>query len=1431
MPIRLNDDHCLLWIKDPSISPFKNNYMHRIHRKDILSEDTLKNPKSFLNKIKRKCFYNSVLRQKIVEQIKEYQRLGTLRLYTLNDKLSDILTDTIEYITPPFTIKDCKKWANNHTINPKTNLEIHIVGRVYIELIYTTLQYGLPTPPILNTVPTDEDDKILYELANKIIKNVLYRLEFMKQNDEYFLNHDVESFDRKLNIALPITPGHRAARVAAIAAAKPNNSFGVSASSTSYKSLNSAERRQLRDIALENKEERKLVAEYQFKKGLVHTKKDIDKTVFAAFREFLEDLQSSVNDSNELINNILQDATENAKESIKAPIISYIQNKIYYDYTLPDDFLKNNNLDNIEGIISNFINNIYAQLLDPSFFLTPYMAIACLSYNNKKTFYNDAELINNITNDLFDFIDTKYEFGSYDKTPEYFHSIVVDIIPYSYVAKRVLDIRSITGTRISNSNYQNLYYKMLLRTTKEPKIIRLPEGRGLLIGKKLRKAIYDLDEVYFNHSPEDSVITDDNPLNGFTYEECKDWVIMPIINPRTFKPILIDSPIYNRLLCMSYQYDTNLIPRMITSRGYKIIEALTEVIEDILKNEGKIPQSREQLEQFIIDKERQFAAEKEMNIVPNNVVGSKWKYVGTKKPKAGVEIINKKLTEAFRKSNSPESATAATAANSVVPFYVFFKEEDLAKFGITDIAKKSYVEIATYYVPVSGNKSSPVNRLSSPVNRLGLKWQKVAKQSIDGIEKEGIQIINKKIADVLLKLKDSKVLFTETEFAKFGIKSVATNSYIKIAKYYIPVVERRASDFVAKSSIKNKSPVITKRHEWYKIYNYYTVMDCLRWAQQPNRDPKHPGIIFETDDKEYNAIFEQALLYDYDIVPINITPKGLKFKKLIYKTKKLFLTIAKYAKHPKSKGLDIAEINTKICNAIKNIFDDETKEEGKNYKKFKYKMIEKCEQYNKKPAVCIEIIKERIEDYFQYFDTEGQYNINYYQDSALASLVIKYEGIKGELYNEGLRDIFIQDFNKFYIKTYEIDDNLDEYRKRAIDAGGPKREFFTKLFEEMFCDDEHLTRPFISPPDIIENKYYINPNFAPDENFRKVINAYTKNNNSGITQFNTERDYEYMYYVIGKILCITVYNEDIGLPKQFSDYILAGFINQQSEFDYYDMLYFYLKEFENAKPLINLVSNNQIDYLDDADLSFNRLYQISRATGGSQDTSGVKINKGNCIKFLLQQANHVVTKNFLGKGVVNSGKSMKKRYTSLFAGFSNEMRKFLYKEKVSISQLSLLITNEQLTVVILQEFADKFVVKMELFYLPETDPAYDPNDKMTDQEKGERADEMKGYIRNIITQRRANVSEKDHFAFIKNLLRFWCGLTYFNKKFDYKVFYKYGWRINVNKLPEAHTCSNQLDMYGFPVDTADKIYTPAMKEEFIYKKLLLAVGEQQMEMQ
>jgi len=229
---------------------------------------------------------------------------------------------------------------------------------------------------------------------------------------------------------------------------------------------------------------------------------------------------------------------------------------------------------------------------------------------------------------------------------------------------------------------------------------------------------------------------------------------------------------------------------------------------------------------------------------------------------------------------------------------------------------------------------------------------------------------------------------------------------------------------------------------------------------------------------------------------------------------------------------------------------------------------------------------------------------------------------------------------------------------------------------------------------------------------------------------------------------------------------------------------------------------------------------------GSKSSDGAEITRMNCIKFILQLSKHVVTKNFLIKEDVESGKNMKKRYDSLFAGFSNEIRKFLYKKKVTIEQLSLLITNEQLTIAILQELASKINVYMEVKYTSDSFVGDYTGDRMSDDEQKERGDELKGYMSNIITQKRAGESDEEHLDFVKKLLRFWTGLTYYDKfTRPYQICYKYGVGINMKNYPHSHTCSYTLDFYGFPAE-----YNAEEKEKYIYEKFKFAVLNITMEM-
>lgn len=1359
MPVKLNKDQYLLWIKDPSISPYINigRYDIRI-RKNILTDEALKNPLSFLKEIQRITFHNTSLREAIVKQINKYNLNKTPRLYTLNDKLKYAMEEiikqnsvNIDYVETYFTENECKKWVSNHLLNPRNNEDIEQNSSIYIELLYTTIQYGIYITNIENNFKTSSSsflhspNKIKDDNTINIIDGIRKRLKFMKENDELFLKHNIESFDKLLNI-------HDA-----VPAKKPKlkNSFSVSTSS-SPKSLNSAEKRELRDnILIKNEKEKEYYKYTRLKKLQKKLHKsalapDVDKDVFSKFKTFLLTLDNGLGryksiEQHPLIDGILQSNSEENKNNQE--FMEYV--KVFYDM-----YNVEMNKD-ITDFVRRLIYNIYEQILNnPTYRVM--IVLECFSYILHQNYYL---IINKIRNALYEYVDNyKPDLGK--DIIKYFKNLVEDIIPRYYVF--ALPYKNGNGRdkrgeinydyRDENLNHHNSYFRevyfnkyyLLLFNNKDcinNTQYRLPEGEGFINGKKLMRKFFELRDPYFNTIIAEQIIVSDNDdLNDFTYEECKDWVMIPIINPRTFEKISIDSPIYNRLLCMTYQYDCNLIPRMITTRGALILGALKKVIEEILKKSGKPPQTREQLEEYIIQK--QFIKEKgiEFSKFIPNIIGLKWKDYGVSEPINGVDITANSiaLVEAMEKKIR-KPRIASRSSQDPVAFYVFFKKTEWDNFGITNIAKNSFIKVkAHYYIPV------------------------VAVDKIDNF-----------------RLQPKKV-----------------------------------------NILKNSAEIAN---------NHYNIVNCLKWVMQPNKNPITNKLI-DTDSPEYNLIFEQALILDSNIQPIDITRKGIAFKKKILKNKKKNFGVTRVINKRESiispsKREEIIN-KSKICESINNIYIDN--ENDTKYLDFKNKMLKKCDKYLGEKYVCnLANIKKLLNDKFIKRNKKKTEKFIYYEGSALCSVIAHYD--MGDKYDYNAPNIFINQYKKIF-KVYineivEIDGELQALKKRPIDAGGVTREFFTKLFEELFCDEENKKRPFILPEkNGGTNRYYINPNFEPDENFRKVlryINKYILAEEIG--DYNTEKEYENIYFIIGKFLGIALVNNEIGLPKHFSTYILSRFINPNKNIDNYDILYFYLRDFSNSSAYINMMNEQQKPSIDMCDFAFNDYYILSKSS-----KHGQPLTKDNYIKYMLQLSNYAVTKNFLfnggeesNKNTEGSNKNMKGIYESLFAGFDNELRTFLYNNSVSIDILDKLITNEQLDQEILSEFARELKISVIKFvddnYYVQSLTAV----SLTEPEKQVIINELRIYLTNIIINKRDKETDYAHYEFVRKLLQFWTGFSYYDKLANigeggYKFFYMYGG--DTRRFPIAHTCSYQFEFYGFPADikTEDK-------EIYLYEKIKYAV--------
>jgi hypothetical protein len=300
-----------------------------------------------------------------------------------------------------------------------------------------------------------------------------------------------------------------------------------------------------------------------------------DKNLFVTLKTFLISLSNEIEKKTTFLKRICDSYTPyNINELINGigryfddEMIPLVNQRKHFANSFPNNF---------EKIIKHYILNIYSQLLNPS--VKKASSIEYLSYTNR-IYFKRTMLSAKIKEHLVSFMN-EYEPRLDYKLYRYMSNIIDDMIDAKNVEKLLVDNRDVVTE--DGAFYRNDYYLLLSMTPKEH--LRLPKGMGLLT---------DI-EINDGH-----LIVDDSPHNNFTYEECKMWVTMPIIHPRTFTPIKIDSPIYNRLMCLSYQYDTHLIPRMITSQGYEVIYIITRKIKDVLSNTKNPPQTRKQLEKYI----------------------------------------------------------------------------------------------------------------------------------------------------------------------------------------------------------------------------------------------------------------------------------------------------------------------------------------------------------------------------------------------------------------------------------------------------------------------------------------------------------------------------------------------------------------------------------------------------------------------------------------------------------------------------------------------------------------------------------------------------------------------------------------------------------------------------------------------------------------
>lgn len=516
-------------------------------------------------------------------------------------------------------------------------------------------------------------------------------------------------------------------------------------------------------------------------------------------------------------------------------------------------------------------------------------------------------------------------------------------------------------------------------------------------------------------------------------------------------------------------------------------------------------------------------------------------------------------------------------------------------------------------------------------------------------------------------------------------------------------------------------------------------------------------------------------------------------------------------------------------------------------KKFKNKMIRTCDIYSQNNKSCNSDKLVDVRDKLNFYITNNkEKRVNYYiiqddserhvQSGALASLFIWY------IYQpDSLKEtILLSNLDKFTINTLnliKVGNTYSTINTTAIDAGGPKRAFITSAINELFS-----LEVFIKGDD--SSKYFINPNFKVSQDFIAITSDLFKTNNRvNNIKFNKEEDYEKFYNFIGAFLSFVIVNE-FGIPKHLSSYILANFIYKKNEIKGSDLIYFLSIDFSDySKSIINLLNHQNINQIEYAGMEYNDTYEMKDESGNIIVTD---VTKDNIIDFIETVSKHIFTNNCISvtdergrKRPDDYGhrKDIRNRYKSFIDGINPLVRKFFSTNNGSFIMIDKFITRNKLSSVDINKLIT--IVKRNTNTIIE---GYRSSADGNIRRKGEVLTEILNYLVKILEKPRPALNnlpsiinpgqyynepeqkEDSYYYFITLLLDYWTGWDFFSPRLSYAISLKS--LININDLPESHTCFSRIDFNGLHVGNVPGTTIPItelMQEQFIYEKLKTAI--------
>ena len=452
--------------------------------------------------------------------------------------------------------------------------------------------------------------------------------------------------------------------------------------------------------------------------------------------------------------------------------------------------------------------------------------------------------------------------------------------------------------------------------------------------------------------------------------------------------------------------------------------------------------------------------------------------------------------------------------------------------------------------------------------------------------------------------------------------------------------------------------------------------------------------------------------------------------------------------------------------------------------------------------------------------------IENYVGNSIISLFNRY------INNEG--DMKFNDFYYYMVVNYEVVKNEEgKFIKIRQDGVGPglRRDFITSLTTELFEKKILITRDGTY-------KYFLNPEFEPDETMRYLLsNNYNienedeeENDDEDVFKRKFTKDF---YKFLGNLILFILIN-DCGLEKKLSSYLIASLCST-TDFNDIDYVSFMVSDFpDEFVSLINLMKNpeyikpsaltyndqyllNEIDNIDnDCDCDNNNYDKESEMLEKEINKEIIEkckiycLNRNYIIDYIKKTAKFMMTRTMLRKDIdISPHKNYReisrrgKVITSLFlSGIPIEIRKEFERNNFYPSVINSYIKTPDMNFEIVDKLIQNLMSYMQI------------NSDFIREENLRRLTQL--FIINVLSYKpEFHENEENFFNFITDLLKFWSASSIYKENEKYKI--KIDSELSEEHLPQSHTCFFEIDFPNY-TGTDEEI---GMK---LFRKIKIAVS-------